>query len=58
MTINATDFEVGRRLRVVLPGDVQRNAVIVETEPHGEEVKVRWVKYSNLPDEWIPVRWL
>ena len=52
------DFEVGRRLRVVLPGDVQRNAVIVAVDPNGEEVKVRWVNYSHLPDEWIPVRWL
>jgi hypothetical protein len=49
--------DVGARLRICLPGGIERVGKILGYDAHKEEVRVRWVDY-DLPDETIPTRWL
>jgi hypothetical protein len=44
-------------LRIWLPGGIERRGRILAIGEHDEEALVRWLDY-DLPDEWIPMRWL
>lgn len=47
--------EIGQLLRIFLPGGSERRGKILVIDD--EMALVRWVDY-DLPDEWIPTRWL
>lgn len=49
--------ETGSRWRVWIPGGIERVALILGYDSNREDALVRWIDY-DLPDEWIPVRWL
>lgn len=51
--------KVGDIITVYVSGrhDFTRQARILATDPQGGMIFVRWIGYE-LPDEWVPARWL